>query len=987
MKKKNENQTDRLAELLGTVDSALLDEALKTDTPEALAALSGKNIPAVPQRSRVWTRSRVHALVASAAVVTVLALVLPVALRLAEGLRNPSGNTDPWESTQEDPYVAPSLIPPPWVSGDLKLSTLTYGGKTDTAAIPYPTLSLLNNTAAETDPLPETDTGSNAAPDTDGADETETAPNVGTDTSAETETAASDPIYGLGENYAVSILPNMKITDYLEGGLIKLRPDSGEHMRCPDVYYDIEGDAYICLSCKVGELLMGSDIYAEAALSCLIDECLLYYSPLMGAGMMQACEREYRNALSSSDFMDQLAQKKKITKSALSKLDFYDEGHREFMKEQIGAFEYPIVDVVEYGADLDRCIVTLVSPRTGMGYGNFLCDLTAGTLTSLDGRLERDQIPNLSLATSVVITENYRTAVITVPYFGNELRKDPETGLFTPLYTSSNIFLYDLHRMTCTSLAEGNVGYRPATEGVESMGVVTYKGIDSTFYAFYRGVHYALPGAPLRICRDINGNRYAAVASGDGYAFYRLTEADGSPLVYPDVMEGKLDMANRYVLAGHTRVDLISGETVTLWEGTPAAQTLSRDGRCLYLYFEGETDILCVDVWAGLKGRVSLSEDFLAEAMSAGEITYRLLLSHSGDQLLMSYFEPSTVAFDAESFMNVPLGERHGREETVADIINHFTVNGKPLRFYEKSRAILLAKLLFLPDYMDWAENGKDGDWKQICLEVGERMIPYLDVWATSAEVPASVVSEKLGNLSADQFDELFMIRYNDYDHYLHDEEKLPSEYGTRRDYALNGYSRGLRDALLKYCGVTPTEENQAYLDALIHGYLDAAVSQEVTISQPALEDVIEEILLEVSPTLMGCTYAEFLQRAGFFGYPIDEVEYHLTTDSTMGDIRLSGRQRVDQNYVRAFLSGVSFTEGEVEIRVAARIVCPIFIKYDWITPHITLVELGYAADGRAYVVSNGLYAEITPEDVETFKTEAVSKQTQYAHIVVDRPW
>jgi hypothetical protein len=106
-----------------------------------------------------------------------------------------------------------------------------------------------------------------------------------------------------------------------------------------------------------------------------------------------------------------------------------------------------------------------------------------------------------------------------------------------------------------------------------------------------------------------------------------------------------------------------------------------------------------------------------------------------------------------------------------------------------------------------------------------------------------------------------------------------------------------------------------------------------------------------------------------------------------MGDIRLSGRQFVDQNYVRKFLDNITFTEGEVDIRVAARIVCPIFIKHDEITPHIKLVELGYAADGRAYIVSNGLYAEITPEDVETFKTEAVSKQTQYEPIVVDRPW
>lgn len=970
--KQHERKSDRLAELMGDVDPTLLAEALNTDTPEALAALAERRIPVVTPKSHILTKGRMHALVASAAVVVALALVLPLTLRLAGGIPDPWGSENPGETSAPDPYVDPDSIIPPWVSGSLKLSSLTYKGSTDTAAAPYPSMSLLSNFTEE-----DSETEGDTSVETNEITEAES------DTDAETERKpqAVDPIYGLGENYTVSILPNMKITDYLEGGLIKLRPDDGEHTHCPDVYYDIQGDAYICLSCRIGELLTGSEEYAQAALDCLIEECFLSYTPLMASGMNDSYEDKYRFALSRVGLKEKLAQRGKITKTALGDLDYYNEGHEDHVAEQIKNFEYPVVDVVEYGADLNRCMVTLTSPRTGMGYGNFLCDLTAGTLISLDSGMDADKIPNLSLATSVIITEDYRTAVITVPYFATSLSQDRETGLLIPQYTRSNIFLYDLESMACTSLADGAEGYAPVSEGVESMGVITYKGTDGVFYAYYRGVHFALPSAPLRICRDRDGTRYAIIANGDGYGFYRLSEDAGKPMLFPDAMEGKLDSANRYLTVGNLRVDLISGERVILWEGEPMTQVVSRDGRYIYLYFEGDTDILCVDVWSDLKGRVSLSETFLDEALAAGEVTYRLLLSHGGDRLLMTYFEQSTVAFDAESFLNVHPSERRGLVATVEDIVNHFTVNGRPLRFYEKSRAIQLAKLLFLPDYLDMIERGYEdkSEWMQLCVEVGEQMIPYLDVWANSAEVPHTVVSEKMGVLSADQLTELFRIRYGRYETYLFTEEKIPSRYGSRRDYALDGYTRAIRDVFLKYYGVTATEENTAYLDTLIHSRLDAIVSEEITYTQVELQQTLEALLVEAAPTVLGYSYGEFLQNAAFFAYhePWWE-EYRLTTDETAGDIRCSPKQFVDQDYVRSFLKNVTFTEGDVEIRAVARISCQLS------SATVTLVELGYAEDGKAYVRAHGVYAEITPEDVEAFKTEAVSKQTQYEPVVID---
>ena len=958
---KRETKRDRLSRLLGEVDPAIIQEALDTDSPEALAALKAKErrerfVLSVPHR---------RILIASVAMLVAVALVLPIALRLGGQLGVGGGTDIPGPTIPVDP----GSVTPPWVSGELKLTSLTYGEDKSTQGLSYPSFSLLSS-------VTETEGGTEDYGES-GTEETATSTEENTD--GET---TDDPIYGVGDNYTVSILPNMKITDYLEGGLIKLRPDSGEHTFCPDVYYDIAANEYVCLSCKVGDMLIGSEIYTEAALACLIDECLLYYSPLMGAGMMEDFEAQYRSALLRSDIVGKLAEKKRITQSALSKLNFYDDGHMDFMKEQVGRFEYPIVDVVEYGADLSRCIVTIVSPRTGMGYGNFLCDLNTGTLISMDGGMEADEVPNLSLATSVIITDDYATAVITAPYYVTYLLPDSETGLFIPQYTRSNIFLYDLSRMTCTSMAEGDVGYAPATEGKESMGVITYKGINGTHYAYYKGVHYPLSGEPLRICRDREGYRYAVVASGDGYAFHLLAEEGGASPVPPSELEWKLDIANCYLVEGNRRINLLSGETITLWEGTPAAQVSSRDGRYIYLYFEGEAVVRCVDVWTEQRGSIALDETFLEEIASAEGISYRLLMNQGEDRLLMTYFKESTVAFDAESFLNVHPSERRGLVATVEDIINHFTVNGRPLKFYEKSRAVQLSKLLFLPAYLDMIAQGDTSNWKQLCVEVGEQMIPYLDVWANSAERPTSVVAEKIGVLSADQLTELFRIRYGQYEAYLFTEETIPSNFGKRRDYALDGYTRFWRDIFLKYYGVAATEENTDYLDALIHSRLDAIVSEEVTYTKVELQQTLETLLTEAAPTILGYSYGEFLQNAAFFAYHEPWWgEYGLTTDETAGDIRCSPRQYVDQDYVRSFLSSVTFTEGDVEIRPAARISC----RLSSVT--VTLVELGYAEDGRAYVRAHGVYAEITPEDVETFKSEAVSKQTTYEPIVVDRPW
>jgi hypothetical protein len=225
-------------------------------------------------------------LVASAAVVVALALVMPVVLRLTGGI-----TTNPWESgtaDTSDTSNEPGQRLPPWQSGSLTLASLTYRSQSTASASGSPSFDLLTDRTEGTIRPSETESGT--VPDT----------------------LPDGDVYGEGENYSVSILDNMKITDYLEGGLIKLRPDSGDHARCPDVYYDIASNEYVCMSCRIGDLLTGSDMYAEAALDCLMEECLLSYTPLMASGMNDSYEDTYRFALSRSGLKEKPAQRKKI---------------------------------------------------------------------------------------------------------------------------------------------------------------------------------------------------------------------------------------------------------------------------------------------------------------------------------------------------------------------------------------------------------------------------------------------------------------------------------------------------------------------------------------------------------------------------------------------------------------------------------------------------------------------------------------------------
>lgn len=960
-----ESKADRLAELLGEIDPAYVREALETNTPEALASLAGETAPVspIPRQSRLLTPGRIRAFVASAAVVLALALVLPVALRLA-GPQGPTPGDHTAESAPEE-YVDPTGIIPPWRSGTLKLSSMTFG-RTETASVGYPSFSLLTD---------RTDAAS--------ASDSE----IPSEEATEADTLPDGMIYGEGEeeNFTVSIMDNVKITTFMGDSLIKLRPEGGEHRNCPDVYFDIQKNDYFCMSCHILSLLEEQEDYADAAIRCYITECILSFAPLLAAGWGEEYEEALYAHLSGPDTRELFAKPGKLSFKSLGLTDFYSDEHREHVKTATSKFRFPVADIAEYGSDMGKCVFTLVSPRTGVAYGNFICHLETGEVIRIDRNCRGYEILNLAAAGNICITDSYRTVVAALPDFPGVLTPILHTDLYKPVYGGRNLAVFSADTGLCERLLDSaKLDHSPDSPVLDSQGVLTYTGMNGMTYAFRSGVFYALSGELTRVIRDREGTRYAVMKQGDAYTVYALEGPKATP-VDPASLEGTVDPGNRYAVEGNLRLDLLNGEALTLWEGEPTAAAASKDGRYLYLYFAGESHVLCLDVWTNESGYLSLSESFTeAAAASHRAVTYNLLLNAEEDRLLMTYFTEGQVTFDADAFRE-NVGIAGGNvTKAIEEVTDYYLINGEPLRFYETDKALDLLRLLSVSSILDTVvtEGLSRTANIELSIRAAEALIPYLEIWAHSAEVPDGVVESMLGDRTLSMFREFYQFEMRGYGkQYLPVE--IPREYGaSRREYAVTGLSRALAAKCFDVFGVPSDTETESEIAQRAYELLDPIVDADRMLTRYDLGRVFADLLRETAPVLTGTAYDEFIRSARFLETP-EAIEmqgcHFVTTDRTAGDIRCGLNLDLDQAVLKRFLEGLTFTEGEVSIRPEIRVTRRGYLKYGPVAD-IALLEVGRTPDGRAYAVIEGYYAEITPEALETLKATVVDRNSQTAY-------
>ncbi len=968
----------RLSLLLGDIDPALLEEAYMTDSPEKLAKLRMQTHP-----RRVITMPRLA--VAMISFILALSMMLSVFILLrpeTPGVEPPTGTPGDVTDTPDQPYVDPATIDAPWKTGKLTLTSLTYKPAADSLSTGRLSFDKLTDV--------ETDAATDAVTDAI----TDAVTDAVTDAEIQTPDA---PVFGQGENVQVSIMDNTKISDYMGPDLIKTRPAEGEHMGCADVYYNIHTDEIVCMSCRVLALVQGTELYTYAAIDAFMEEILLDEVNLWASGEVNGWRETYSRILYSDKARELFSQLKKPTLSKLGIDDFAFDSHEVYVKEHIGDYKYPVVDIVEYGADPDKCLFSLVSPLTGIAYGSYVMDLTTNTAVRVDQTLANAmgdyvRCPELSLAESITVLDHYSKIVVTLPYQVQYYHL--RNGHRIPVYAMNAVLLFDVDTGVYRQISyhDGEL-YSPAAPATVYNNVICYpSGSLWCFYLISTDTLYTVEGDFARVITSGQGISYAVMKQTDGYHFFELTGKNGA--FAPAEVEGEdFDLANRFVMEGNLRVDVLTGETVSLWDGTPTATAVSKDGRFMYLYFEGADHILCIDVCKAERGAISLSEGFVtqaAEAAASGTVTYGLFLNAAEDALLMTYCKEGMVVFDSVGY-----SDHNHMHDPLGDILNFYTVNGQKLHFVNKENALHLLKLFFtlkeLDVYTEEISTGINLPHSPLYLESAEELIPYLDVWGNNAELPAKILYAMIGDMTLGELTD--MTYTNDIREmltYYYKESRINTNYGYERTRALDYMARDVAKAMAEFFCVELTDEQMTAIKALLLPRLDAIVDENFQSSTAELDATFKDAFDEACPILTGMTYDAFIKTAGFLawedryidvesdGYVHDFSRYCAKTD-VVGDVRLSLQKKLGNAYLTEFLSGLTFEAGEKTVTP----ITSLFRSYSDVggLPYAGLssfLHVGYDEAGNAFVVVDGYYAPITVDEAETFKRTHVQKNQQY---------
>ena len=970
----------RLTLILGDIDPALLEEAYRTDTPEKLKKLRMKSASADGARRRMVMPRLAVAAIALALALTMMASTL-ILLRPADpGVSLP---TSPLESTpmnpqesdpEEQPYVDPATIDAPWITGKLTLTSLTYQTE-DTQ-----TLGRLSfNQLTMTEPVHETEAGI-----------------------IENETNVPDvppaPVFGIGENVQVSIMDNTKISEYMGPDLIKIRPTEGEHIACADVYYNIHTGESLCMSCNVLALVQGTELYTYAAIDAFMEEILLDETHLSASGAVREWRETYRRMLDTDKTRELFSALKKPTLTKLGIEDFAFDSHEIYVKEHIGDYKYPVVDIVEYGADPDKCLYSLVSPLTGNVYGSYVIDLITNTAVRIDQTLanamhDYEQCPDLSLADSITILNNYRKILVTLPYQVQYYHF--RNGHKVPVYAMNAVLLFDVETGVYRQISYADQKlYSPTASAKVDNNVICYpSGALWCFYVISNGNFYTAEGDFVRVITSKTGVSYAVMKQADGYSFFKLTGKQGD---FADVEDENFDIANRYVMEDHIRVDVLTGESTPLWEGTPSATAVSKDGRFIYLYFEGADHILCIDVFKGESGVLNLSDTFVtqaAEAAASGTVTYGLFLNAAEDALLMTYCKEGLVVFDSVGY-----SDHNHMHDPLGDILNFYTIDGQKLNIINKNNALHLLKLFLtlkeLDVYTEEISTGVSLPHAPLYLVIAEELIPYMDVWGTTAEIPAKTLYQMIGDMTLGELTET--AHENDIREmltYYYKDHRINTNYGYDRTRALDYMARDVAKGMAEFFCVELTDEQMTAMKALLLPRLDAIIDENFQSSTAEFDVAFKDAFDEACPILTGMTYDEFIKTAGFLawedkyvevsydGYVHDLSRYCAKTD-VVGDVRISLQKKLDNAYLAEFLSGLTFEAGDKTITPIAS----LFRRYDSAMgglPYAGLssfLHVGYDEAGNAFVVIDGYYASISTEEAETFKRTHVQKDQQFIY-------
>lgn len=820
------------------------------------------------------------------------------------------------------------------------------------------------------------------------------------------------------ENVSISMLADTKISGCVNANLLLITPAEGEHAGCDGVYYDIRNDRVLCLACHIQEQIATDPYYVDVCIRLLIEEHLITQDEIY-AGIIDY-EPMYKS-LNTEEARAFLASGGTPSCESLA----FDYGHDTGRYDALMAdYQYPVIHVVEYGENENRCLFTIGSPSSDSTWGAYVFELDTGNVVKLDGETvglphpingymggTPDEYPavNLLNATGISVTTDYSKIIVTLPYFTEGYKAD-ENGYLVPCYTGQNVIVFDTENGTYGGL----LGNSPNTDvgtldlpigHAKHYGELIYYPTDGNKWCLYVGnVCYTLQGELLRLT-ERDGGYLAVMKRGDSFEVFSLGEKQA------EVSENR----QIYVLDGNKRILVGDGSSEMLWDNEPAAIVLSADGRYAYLYFEGDGFVTCLDIDSGEQGQLALSDAFVSQISALTNTEFLLFLNPSENRLLIAYFKKGALIFDSQAFLTNELLERDFKSNRITSAfqsnfektLSYFYNGDTKVTFQNRSTVIEAAKILGMESLYAFSAKGYKRDMSDLIVEVANRIAETAEYSGNTAEISSTTLNRLLDGMTYDAFEELYHDLYGHFNEIAYSFEKQLSSIDPNNIRILaNEIASGVLTYVYGYTTMSESDEENlkknypdlyaiytemfrrinegidaAYMEdrkAAIAEYLlpiltEAGMDDEHPIYtgyqlNSLLETHLDEI---VSIALGGKGYVEFIRSCGF-AHPYDDAYYSGRTDKRFDCMLISEKCAVDTDALRNWLEDVTFAPGTVEIDREAGIYMEwelnLFYASYYMYPGTEIIAVGHSTDGKAYAVISGSFAEIREDQLAAFE-------------------
>ncbi|MBQ2388532.1 MAG: hypothetical protein II305_00540, partial [Clostridia bacterium] len=561
----------------------------------------------------------------------------------------------PWEvATQNSGSSLTEAKFAPWKNGALKLTTLTLSGNSTSGILPTST-GVVN---------------------------------------------PSDILYLTGgaanqieqSNKKLALLNNSEIRSCINGRWLGIYTEYGSHAGCEGLFYDLQDDDYVCVACKLLELIRTNEYYLDACVRMAVEVYCMKVptTPAVETSLEKKFPKYYK-AFYKSDALKVFASGEKPTQEN-TKLDFKKGGiyNEKWETTKMDEFKYPVVKVLEYGKDVNKCFFALVSPDDNVAWGSFIYDFSKNKLYSLNGdteqsgitivgnenfkyhygdyyynysRSERNELiimAELAFATNVTVSDDYKYIAVSAPYFAVSAQyDDPETGIKKNVYEEDVVFLVDVENGTCKALYD--------TKDSDCSFYYEIKDSDGPWpskapeflegeicFPTKRGSwrfdnKKEIKGELLKIA-TYNSSKYAIMQCDDDVRIYNLPEA----VDVTEEMNNVKFESESYPECQKDYLKLIGNESGSIFNGKYVA-TASKSGRFVYLYYEYLGQVLCIDTETKESETLMVDKSFVEGAAKVENVKYQIFVSDDGNNLFLTYYNDCRLTFikDKISFPHV----------------------------------------------------------------------------------------------------------------------------------------------------------------------------------------------------------------------------------------------------------------------------------------------------------------------------------------------